>query len=92
VVYSDLSSLPSEMLAEGAYNHSGSSTRHFGVGELVTGGRDIEWIKIALECRYRVTPLVITSHFDVETRGRVISVATPNMEPDDGITLQLIWR
>ena len=66
---------PSGTLSEGVYEIDTAVERTFEPGELTVNGRDIERATLHVECSVRVLRPAVLRHFEVETRGRVLSLA-----------------
>jgi Restriction endonuclease len=65
---------PSGTMPDGVYPHSCQSERHFDSGQLVVNGIDIERVTLEIAFHIHIKHPVVISHFEVEGRGRVITI------------------
>jgi hypothetical protein len=70
-----VATFPSTTSDEGIYLLTAESRLGFSEGELWINGREIEALLIEVEFPVQVIGVRVISHFEVETRGRVISFA-----------------
>ena len=71
----DLRSFPSSALPEGMHEYVTNHSRQFGLGELVVDGVDMEAASLALRRTVRVSRPPVVSHFQIQGRGRSLSLA-----------------
>lgn len=75
IIHDHLLSFPSAKLDEGDYQRETSSERHFEGTELVINDLDVETLKLNAEYVVVVARPAVISHFEVESRGRSVSLA-----------------
>jgi hypothetical protein len=66
---------PSGNLPEGAYDIGTTEDRSFTEGELIINDMDIETMRLEVKCSIRVLRPAVVSHYEVATRGRVVTFA-----------------
>ncbi len=66
---------PSGTKAEGNYELEASDKRMFNEGELLIDNKDIEKMELTASFTIRVARPGIVSHYEVETRGRILTLA-----------------
>jgi hypothetical protein len=75
---------PSAKLTDGVYKLSYPQSRYFAEGELLVEGQPIRKLSLVCEIRARITRPKVISHFEVKTRGRVISFAGEPIQVSSG--------
>lgn len=81
-----VSKFPSGRLPAGEYEREADVVREFSEGELILNGTSIRRSTLHLKMKLRVLRPPILSHFEVETRGRVLSLAP--VKVGEGNTIQ----
>ena len=66
---------PSGRLPEGSYERNASEAHKFEPGEFVVDGMDIEQADVSIDFSVHLVRPMVISHFEVATRGRVISLS-----------------
>ena len=77
---------PSGTLPEGTYNLEATEERHYAPKQFVLNGRDIERVVLKVSFRVRLVRPPVVSDYEVETRGRILSLAP--IQLDAGGVLQ----
>ena len=85
-----MSRFPSGTLPAGEYERDADATREFAEGELILNGTVIRRSTLHLTVKLRVLRPPAVSHFEVETRGRVLSLAPVDMGGGNKVQLNLI--
>ncbi len=80
---------PSGNLPEGDYDLKAHMRRMFGTGELFVDGPPIAYMDLGVEYKLRIIRPRLVSHFEVETRGRSLSLAPVQM--GDGVEAQVTF-
>lgn len=86
----DLLNFPSGSLPEGRYDREGVSSRTFAQGEFLVNDIDME--RAEIKARYHVDlyrPPVV-SHFSVEARGRVYSLAPIKLPRGETLSMRIV--
>lgn len=73
-INNDTNTLPSGTLPDGDYDRSCNVRREFAAGEFSMDGMDLGSIDLAIEYRTHLKRPAVLSHFEVDGRGRVISL------------------
>lgn len=71
----NMRTFPSGRLSEGVYDRIADSTREFAQGELLLNGESIKTVVLSITFKVRVLRPAVVSHFEVESRGRVLFFA-----------------
>ncbi len=71
---------PSSNKEEGFYELETEDERCFGEGELTVDGKDIEKLTLHVTFSVRLVRPGIVSHYEVESRGRILSLAPVQLE------------
>ena len=71
----NMRTFPSGKLSEGVYDRTADSTREFAQGEFLLDGSDIKGATLSITFKVRVLRPAVISHFEVQSRGRVLSFA-----------------
>jgi Restriction endonuclease len=86
----DVLSFASHSLPEGRYDREACSTRKFAAGEFLLNGEDMEMAAIFVRYHVDLYRPAVVSHFEVETRGRVYSLAPINLPQEQVLTIRLV--
>jgi hypothetical protein len=86
----NLRHFPSNALSDGVYERTETSGKTFENGELVINGQEIRSATLNTKFFVRVLRPTILSHFEVATRGRVISFAPITIGNDGSVQTTLI--
>jgi restriction endonuclease len=70
-----VNAFPSQEADEGFYDLRFDAERSFAAGEVILNGAEMAGSRLAGTVRVRVTKARIISHFEVQTRGRALTVA-----------------
>src|ERR1700735_310693 len=79
-------------LPEGRYEREACCTRKFEAGEFILNDKDIEMAAIWVQYYVDLHRPAIISHFEVETRGRVYSLAAIDLPRGEKLSLQMVER
>ncbi|MFK5948971.1 MAG: restriction endonuclease [Methylococcales bacterium] len=85
-----LRSFPSANKEDGIYELDTDDLREFKDGELFIDDKEIERLKLKVTFKVRVVRPGIVSHYEVETRGRILSLAPIQVGDDGQIQMSLI--
>ena len=88
----DVLSFRSERSPEGMYDRTAPSTRQFAAGELLLDARDIERVETSVSYRVTVGRPPVVSYFEVESRGRVVSLAPIQLPSGSQMQVRLTSR
>lgn len=80
---------PSSRLVEGVYDLEVSQQRTFAEGQLFVDDRPMSYIDLHVEFKMRVVRPPIESHFEVNSRGRSLSLTPAQL--GDGVGLQMTF-
>jgi hypothetical protein len=72
---------------EGTYDHTADAKRGFSPGESSMNDLDVECAEISTRFTVTVLRPAVISHFEVESRGRLLSFAP--VELPEGATMQM---
>jgi hypothetical protein len=86
----NVSRFPSGTLPAGEYEREADATREFSEGELILNGTVIRRSTLHLSMKLSVFRPPVVSHFEVETRGRVLSLAPVDIGGGNKVQLKLI--
>ncbi len=75
-----LNTFPSGNKDEGTYGLEAHDERDFDGGELVVDGKEIEKLRLDVTFSVRVVRPGIVSHYEVQSRGRILSLAPVQLE------------
>jgi Restriction endonuclease len=76
-VNQDMLNFPSGQLPDGVYDRSAQSARTFRPAQLIVNGKYIESISLTVKFQVHLKRPVVISHYEIESRGRVISFRAP---------------
>jgi len=85
-------SFRSERAPDGDYVRETESEREFAPGELTLDDRDIERARNSIRYKVTVVRSAIISCFDVESRGRVVSLAPVQIPSGPQMQIRMIWH
>jgi hypothetical protein len=88
----DVLSFRSEKVPEGNYKRATQSTRKYTVGELTLDGNDIERAESSVRYNVAVVRPRVVSYFEVESRGRVVSLAPVQIPLGPAMQIRLTSR
>ena len=82
-----INQFPSETKPEGEYSLDAVSERHYDPGELVVEGHDMEQASLRIDFSATVVRPGILASFDIESRGRAITLAPVSLPGGAEITV-----
>lgn len=88
----DARSFRSERYAEGDYERSTEARREFSGGELTIDGTEIAWAETSIRYKATVVRPAVVSCFDIENRGRVVSLAPMQIAGAGTFEMKLVYR
>jgi hypothetical protein len=88
----DVLSFRSERAPEDVYVRETESGREFVPDELTLDDRDIESAKNSIRYKVTVVRPAVTSCFEVESRGRVVSLAPVQVPSGPQMRIRIIWH
>ena len=86
----DARSFRSERAPEGLYERTAKANREFTIGEFILDDQDIERAELSVRYTLRVERPPIISHYEIATRGRVISLSPVQFQGPVTIQVKLI--
>jgi hypothetical protein len=88
----DALSFRSERYPEGDYERSTEAKREFAERELTIDGMEIAWAETSVRYKATVVRPAVVSYFEVQSRGRVVSLAPMQIPSAGTIEMKLIYR
>jgi hypothetical protein len=88
----DVLSFRSERCPEGVYYRTAIPKREFSPGEFTLDERDIERAETTLRYKVALVRPPVISHFEVETRGRVVSLGPIQMPDGPPMQINIVSR
>lgn len=88
----DARSFRSERFPEGDYERSTVAKREFGKGEFTIDGKEMAWVETSIRYKATVVRPAVVSYFEVQTRGRVVSLAPLQIPSGPAMEVRLIFR
>ncbi len=86
----DVLKFASGSLPEGRYDREGVSSRTFAQGEFLVNDEDMEMAAIIVRYHVDLYRPPVVSHFSVETRGRVYSLAPINLPKGGTLSMRIV--
>lgn len=87
----DSLSFPSHRYPEGDYVRDTLSKREFASGELIVNGMEMAWAETDVRYKATVVRPAVISHFEVHSRGRVVSLAPVQLPVGGPMDIKLIY-
>jgi len=76
----------------GDYERSTSVRRDYAKGEFIVDGMEIAWAEQLVRYNARIVRPAVISHFEVRTRGRVVSLAPVHLPVGGAMEMKLIYH
>jgi hypothetical protein len=88
----DVRSFRSERVPDGMYERMAKACREFAPGELTIDGREMERAESSIRYSVKIVRPAVVSYFEVESRGRVVSLAPVQIPSGPMMQIKLTSR